>query len=226
MKNLLQGVFMAVLAVGCSYCNADIVSFDFGPTLAAATTTATTTDPNVTSTAITNGGTGNFTTTLPDYGQPVLQVNPPNNDTNDAAEAIANNSFFSFTVTPDSGFLLDLTRLDLSAARGGASTARGFEVRSSLDGFSTSLGGDPTIDTVRTTLTDYSIDLTAPAFDAVAGPIEFRVYTFSPVAGNSVEYDDISLLGEVASVPEPSSGIFALAALGCLLRRRKTGLSH
>ncbi|HEX7010476.1 MAG TPA: PEP-CTERM sorting domain-containing protein [Phycisphaeraceae bacterium] len=133
--------------------------------------------------------------------------------------------YFSFTVTPDSGNTLNLDSLTLDAARGGGSRPRGFVVRSSADGFTTDLAVNPNTNTDLPTqrlidfFTTYTVDLSDPAFDAVAGPLEFRIYVFSPGTGSAIDFDNITLHGEV--VPEPASlALLGLGGLGFLRRRR------
>lgn len=133
--------------------------------------------------------------------------------------AFSDDDYFSFTLTPDSGQVLDLTSITVQAARGGGS-ARGFRVKSSLDNFTTSLNdtATETIATERPTLTDYTVDLNAAAFEAVSGPIEFRVYVYSNFKDNTVEMDNLVVNGQV--VPEPGS-MALLSLSGLLLLRRR-----
>lgn len=57
----------------------------------------------------------------------------------DPTTAIANNADFKFTLTANAGFLLDLASLTFDVMRGGASTPRGYDVRSSVDNFAATL---------------------------------------------------------------------------------------
>ncbi len=126
--------------------------------------------------------------------------------------------YFSITVTPDAGTIIDLESITLDGARGGGSD-RGFVVRSSVDGFTANLNGPETesMATQRPTLTAYTIDLTDPAFDAISGPIEFRFYAYSTGPDNVLELDNIAINGVI--VPEPS-GLALLGIGGLLLFRR------
>lgn len=137
----------------------------------------------------------------------------------DGSNAFSDTEYFSFTLTPDAGNVLDLTSITVQGARGGGSD-RGFRVKSSFDGFTIALNdaATETIATQRPTLTDYTIDLSAAAFDALAAPIEFRFYAYSSFKDNTVELDNLTVNGEV--VPEPGS--ITLIGLGglALLRRR------
>jgi hypothetical protein len=146
----------------------------------------------------------------------------------DTAAAFTNNGFFSFTVTPDSGFLMDLTSLDFLVATGGTSETRNYEIRSDLTGV-TSLAGPVSPTGTRADgkagMDVVSIDLTGfPEFQSLAGAVSFQFITATTGNFNaSLEWDDISLNGTVSAVPEPSTyAIFAgLLALGLVMFRRR-----
>lgn len=128
--------------------------------------------------------------------------------------------YFSITVTPDPGQVIDFESITLEGARGGGSD-RGFVVRSSVDGFTANLNGPETesMATQRPNLTPYTIDLTDPAFDAVDSAIEFRFYVFSTAPTNVLEFDNIAINGVV--VPEPGSFTLFGAGLLVMLRRKR-----
>ena len=69
------------------------------------------------------------------------------------------------------------------------------------------------------------MDLSAPIYDNLTAPVEFRFYTFSPNNNSSVEYDNFELNGTVALasvVPEPGSlGLASLMLLGLIGKRRR-----
>jgi hypothetical protein len=114
----------------------------------------------------------------------------------DAASAVLNNQYFQFSVTPDAGFKFNFTALTFDAARGGASTPRGWVIRSSLDGF----GADIDVDVVPTAhpnLTSYSVPLAGAMFSDVLAETTFRFYGFAPSTGVGVFYDNITLNGSV-----------------------------
>ena len=131
------------------------------------------------------------------------------------------NDYFSLTITPDAGSIIDFATLTLQGARGGGS-ARGFTVRSSVDGFASKLNGPETeaIASQRPTLTDYTINLSGLAFDAIDAPIEFRFYAFSSAKDNTVELDNLSFNGEVLAVPEGASLSLLLVGLIALGTKR------
>jgi hypothetical protein len=143
------------------------------------------------------------------------------------ADAILNDVYHTFTVTPVSGQQITYASLDFNftVQNGGE-----LEVYSSFDGFGTALysnnaiggGGAGTSDT---------IDLSG--LGIVSGPIEFRFYSSS--SGN---YDqrgiglaftaggtgnDLVLKGTTSAVPEPSTyaALTGLLALSCVYVRRR-----
>ena len=131
--------FFVVLAF--SFCcslpvQADIVCYDFDNL----SLSPSSTDPLASASAISDTGLFNFFAngTL-GYPNAVLQVSSPNGNPT-AADAIANSAYFSFVVTPNAGSLMDFSALTFDAARGGAGTPRGYEVRSSVDNFASTLG--------------------------------------------------------------------------------------
>jgi len=159
----------------------------------------------------------------PNYAtQPVLRVNPDGN-ANSAAAAVTNGVFFSFSLEPEAGYVLNLTSLEFKAARGGASVPRGWVVRSSLDAYAADIG-TADIPSQRPNWTNYSLDLSGALYQNISGPVTFRFYVYSPAAGSTIEFDDITLNG--TAVPEPAA--WTLLATGLLvvglLRKRRESL--
>ena len=146
----------------------------------------------------------------------------------DLDDAIANNQYFSFTVSADAGNILDLDNLTFDTLDGGVAAAQDFAVRSSLDGFAANLdlldgmggiiaGGIGDISTAA------DVDLSGSQFDSVT-TVEFRIYLDNREqdgnAGSGTGIDNLILNGEV--VPEPSTALLsAFAGLGLLARRRR-----
>lgn len=218
MRRTLQAALAvpAFAFVASGSIQASIVTYGFGPENFSPTTTdASVSGTDIAATALSAFSVNSFL----GYPTPVLQASAPNGNLS-GADAVANGHFFSFTVTPDVGYEMDFTSLSFDAARGGGGTPRGYEVRSSVDGFASTLG-TADVTTVRPTLSAYSVDLSDPGFDSLASPVEFRVYTYSPNANNTVEYDNFVLDGSVALVPEPSMLATSVLAMGLLSRRRR-----
>ncbi len=120
---------------------------------------------------------------------PVLHVNPPNGSASLDA-AVTANSYFEFTVTPDS--TVNLESLGFDVARGGGSSPRGWGIRSSLDNYTTTID-TADVPTVRTNFTSVAVDLSGPDYQNLSSPVTFRVYVYAPTSGNSLEFDNITL---------------------------------
>ncbi len=234
MRLCVRAASVAVLVIGivCPAAQADIIiQFTFPTADGAGNETGpgldpTTVHPNLnTSVLMAIRDTSNKVTLgtenpTPNYAtEPVLRVNP-NGNAASATAAVTNGVFFSFTLEPDTGYVMNLDSLQFKASRGGASTPRGWVVRSSLDGYATNIDSAD-IPTQRPTWTDYSLNLSGSLYQNISGPVTFRFYVYSPAAGSTIEFDNITLNGTV--VPEPSA--WALAASGLLLvlacRRRR-----
>jgi len=133
------------------------------------------------------------------------------------AAAIVDGDYFSFTVTPDAGYELDLTQLTLdtihNATFGGSGEDTGatmkFFVRSSVDAFAANIGS--TFTQVWNTTTSRTIDLSAATFSHLASATEFRIYIYDSGVDtdiNGARLDNVVLVGEVV-VPAPDSIIWS-----------------
>lgn len=135
------------------------------------------------------------------YTSPILQVSPPSGVTN-PSQSLAAGSYFQLILTGSDGVL---SRIELKAARGGGSTPRGFFIRTSADGFATTIASVAGVNTARPTLTAFAFDTNIP----VAGSITVRIYIFAPLAGNSLEFDDLILTTSAAPIQGKASGALA-----------------
>ena len=167
-------------------------------------------------------------------------VSPPNAGyinstvtTSNQTEAIANNDYFSFTLTPTIGNSLTLTNLELSA-RYVVTASLGINaslfVRSSLDGFASDVASN-SFDSPHP-YTEMSIPLGA-SYTQIPSNITFRVYVFddTDTTGDGLRIDDIFVRGRTDALPpgfqqvnieatdpdaaEPSDpGVFTIRRLG------------
>lgn len=153
---------------------------------------------------------------------PYLRLDQNGNSTSEA-QAVANDKYFTFSITPNPGRIMSLTSLDFNATRGGGATPRGYGVRSSANGFASDLS-TADLDTARPTWTPISVDLSGPGFQNLtsATTLTFRFYSYAPSPGQSIDWDDFTLNGTVTVVPEPASGLLCAAALATAARRRRT----
>jgi hypothetical protein len=128
----------------------------------------------------------------PSYGRPVLRIDPGDGATN-ADEAVAGGTYFQFTVTANPDVLLALDNLTFSSARGGAAVPRGWVLRSSVDGFASNIDTEE-VPSQRPDLTIFTVDLSGSQFQGLP-EVTFRIYTFVPAGGQSLEYVDVTLNG-------------------------------
>lgn len=150
-------------------------------------------------------------------------------DAANVAAAISNNDYFTFTVSAVSG-TIGLDRIELYSQS--AAEAQTLELRSSLDGFTTSLGSftEPVTNGTNATRKTLQLDEDFASITTV----EFRLYIYNSastrdafehhVFGNTSLDDNLTDIA-VYAVPEPGAfvAIFGLLSLGVVLavRRRR-----
>ena len=133
--------------------------------------------------------------------------------------------YTTFTLTPDSGFTLDLDTVTYDyQSYGLAANGYNFYIRSSVDGFA----GD--IDTSSNTAGAARVTFDVSSLTGLTDPTELRIYATSIETGNrwfdlqgTDVATDVGLIvnGTVTPIPEPSTGLLAaLAGLGLMRRRR------
>jgi hypothetical protein len=158
----------------------------------------------------------------PGVGMPDTVFLQQNGVATDPSQAVGNNQFFQFSLTAATGMELDMSSITFDAARGGASTPRGWVVRSSLDGFSSDIGTD-VVPSQNPNLTAFGIDLSGLSlFQNVTSQVTFRIYGYAPTTGVGMFYDNIAVHGSVQAVPEPGTlAVLGIGALVALRRRRR-----
>jgi hypothetical protein len=120
---------------------------------------------------------------------------------------IDTSDYYTFTLDANDGYELNFTSFDYTGAAS-ASGPKAFELRSSLDGFTTNIGSP--------TASGTTIDLTAAEFQHITDPIEFRLYGYSATSGSGTfSINDYTFNGTVEAVPEPNT--MALLGIGSLL---------
>jgi hypothetical protein len=134
--------------------------------------------------------------------------------------------FLTWTVSAEPGNVLNLSSLTFDSARGGGDPAlqvRGFRLYAETNGGTFDLADTPVFTVAnetgtRTAPVPRAADLSGAAFQGVDS-LTFRYYPLTPANGNTIDFANVVLIGEVV-VPEPS----AVAVLGfaglALLRRR------
>lgn len=187
---------------------------------------------NVSATAIAVAGIG--------VGNSGTAVSPPNAGyinstvtTSNQTEAISNDDYFSFTLTPTIGNSLTLTNLELSAVYSvvnSLGTEGSLFVRSSLDDYTSDVASNSF--SFVNPYTKWSIPL-GVSFTQIPSNITFRVYVFddTDTTGDGLRIDNIFVRGNIDSLPpgfqqvnivatdpdatEPSDpGVFTIARFG------------
>jgi hypothetical protein len=127
----------------------------------------------------------------------------------------ANNDFLSFTLTADTGLALDVNTISF-LVRDRANGPDTLQLRSSLDGFSASLGEV----TPPSSFGTRSFTL-GSGFDSVAG-VEFRLYGYAAENVNGrLRLDDLAIDGAVVPEPHEYAAAAGVALLGFAAWRRR-----
>ncbi len=155
-------------------------------------------DPNITATGIGRGAGINGANTNDRY-------NATGYDNADLAASIADNAFFTFTLTPNPGASINFSSITFTLQASGTGPTN-FALLSSLGGFVTAnpiatsgpLGGG----TITFTISDGQL---GAAFDNVASAVEFRLYGYGATgASGTGSVNDFAFNG-VVTIPEPAT---------------------
>ncbi|MFA6961342.1 MAG: hypothetical protein WC205_11375 [Opitutaceae bacterium] len=138
--------------------------------------------------------------------------------------AVSGNSYFSFTLTPTSGYVINPSILTFSTVfngtDGAAAVSANYFVRSSLDGFSANIGSTFTENyQTGSVFTLQTVDLSGGAYQSIVGTVEFRIYVYDSSAANGryVRVDNVTLTGAATSaIPEPVTASLMLGGLALL----------
>ncbi|HEY4415601.1 MAG TPA: PEP-CTERM sorting domain-containing protein [Verrucomicrobiae bacterium] len=249
MKNTCLIVSLALFVAGGSQLNAQSFSVTYG--FDSVTTSSGTTDPtavptaaNVTFGSFSAGGYtgspnagGRFSFT----GNPTGGVNGDNNFA-DFTGSLSLTKYFTVTLTPATGFSLDLNSISFTLGRS-STGIRDYAVRSSLDSFgvnlpasispaNASLAVDGNNDFQIVTDNSTTVSLTGSLvtlgsdFDDITGPVTLRFYGWNAEgSGGTFSIDNVNFVGNLTAVPTPEPSTLAMAALGgialvSMLRRK------
>ncbi len=209
---------LLVAAVNVSNGGAQIVSYTFGsagsPTTAASTVTANLT-ASVFAGSIGAPGTGS--------SSPVFTAGSGGSyftATSWTGSAPGTN-FFEFTLTPASGYQLEITALTFGYRSTGTGPTA-FALRSSADGYAVNLAAG----TLTNDSAWYASGTQSITLSGLTNGTTFRLYGSGASGGGGTwRVDDVSLSGAVTAVPEPATlGILfgsAAFAVAVWLRRRE-----
>jgi len=154
----------------------------------------------------------------------------------DLLSAIADNTFFSFTITPDAGQSVSVDSVTLDAFAGTAGNSdRSFFLLSDQTGFLSSnsllsastVTGSPLIPfNGATAEQSFSTgDLSTNSdLQNITDSVTFRVYLRAPNTFQNLAFDDITVNGTVSSITVPEPSALALLGVGTMFatfRRRR-----
>ena len=123
-------------------------------------------------------------------------------------------SYLSFTLTPKSGYVLNLNSISFEVSRiSRGSYTVNYEVRSSVDSFTTAVLSGSNSSATAPTFATVSASL-GPSFVNLAS-VEFRLYLWdsNDKEKNRLLLDNLTVTGNAVLIPEPSGPAMA-AALG------------
>jgi|GEM_PF-2417721 len=157
--------------------------------------TITGTNPN-TSNPYTSGQTVNSNITVSGIGRGTGITGVNTNDRYNASGwdsvSLDANDYFTFTLTPNTGYYIDFSSFVYNAQASGTG-ADMFAMRSSLDGFTADIGSP--------TASGTTISLAAGTYDMVPSAITFRIYGWSASApGGTFSINDFIFNGNVICV--------------------------
>ena len=227
-KSLLAGLSGALLLAATPAAHATVVAlYPFtGNSLA-----STGNNAQSTATAITLGsgltGTNRFTTT--GTTAPALRINTDETDGTTFATAVTANDFFTFTLTPASGYRFVFQNFTVDLATSAATFTTNVRLQASING-SAFVNVDTVSDFSNTTFTTQTFDLSFGNTNAAiqnGASVLLRVLAYDTAnsAANYTAFDNITVNATLQAIPEPGTTALvafgATAAGGLLLRRRK-----
>jgi len=135
------------------------------------------------------------------------------------SEALTQNQFFTFTLTPNAGQRIDLSSIAFYGNLGAnTNVARSFELQASTNGGDFATVGSGTL-VLNTTGPSALFDITLTSYTAITSQTTFRYVPYDVAYdglswndGNWIRFDDITVNGTVSPIPE--AGGMALMAVG------------
>jgi len=153
----------------------------------------------------------------------VLKTGPNASPTSSAANALADDWYFQFTLTPNSS--MDIRSIEADWSRGGTRGVRGWFVRSSVDNYVTDLYANETPDGTAEGLQHAAFDVSGNTGLSAATTYRFYIYTTS--TGRYVDFQNVQFNSHSlpSSVPEAAAAstlwLWSGALLGLMIHRRR-----
>jgi hypothetical protein len=155
-------------------------------------------------------------------GNPPLQFAQKPLTTTTESGAQQNNAYWSFTLTPASGYAVNLTSFSFDLVIHNSGLPISYYLATSVGGFTNPVGA---VVTNQGSSSHPTFDLSAAAFQNLTTPLELRLYQWSSAghgsSGSRWTFDNVMLNGTTSPVPEPASLMLLSAALGLGLRPRR-----
>lgn len=143
------------------------------------------------------------------------------------ALSFSENAYFSFSITPSSGYEMDLTSLTFDVRTFNVvANSINFYLSSNIAGFSSPIGSVTTGYNTAGNFQTVSFDLSGASFQSLTSPTEFRLYLWWDAlagtgSGSAPRFDNVTLNGSVAPVPEPAGVLLCGLGLGLVLLRSR-----
>lgn len=137
---------------------------------------------------------------------------------NNLGFAVPGDDYWSFTLTPTSGSITYQNIVFDTVAPAFTAGSVNWDVRSSQNGFATSLGVVNKSVSSNATLAN-TIDISS--LGSVSSPVEFRIYNYASAGSTITSASQMRVDNVGINVPEPGTvGLLSLAGLAALARRR------
>lgn len=212
---MLSGLAAMTLSFGLLESPAAVIALYPFDTIASGSSPSLDTDPNSTASSIFAGAGVSMVSSS--TGNPTPSGAMQNANTTTEAFAISGNDYFEFTITPQSGYQMDLTSLSLQYQRNNLSAPTNLFIRSSVDSYGSNLFSDGSLPAGSFETGTLSLS-SILSFQDLTSAVTFRIYAWGGSGATSLRFDNVTLSGTMSAVPEPSSCLMLVMGLAVLSR--------